>query len=313
MESQSFAVSDVRQIRILTDSPHVVVKPSTAEQINLRWQTNEYVEFEAQLEAGTLTVHYRRSANWLESLLMSPMTRDDYVLDAELPTSFAGTLDIRTASGNIAVETVPEAQAISLASASGGIDAAELSAREGVEIGSTSGSVRAQGIRAAGDIRVHTVSGSVKLLHLETGESIAVKTTSGGIAAAELSAAQAVTVHSTSGSTDLSQTKAGTDIVVQSVSGSCKVTEVKGNTYSGKTVSGKMVLQLICADAVTLESTSGKITGTLDGTRGEYSVDTHTVSGKNKLGNTDAGRQKSLAVRTVSGGIDIGFAGDAAQ
>lgn len=313
MENQSYALSEIERIRIDTDSPGVVIKPVTGDQLNMTWQADDYVELEAELTDGVLSVDYRFGASWLESLLFSPLARNEYVLEIELPDDYAGELDIHTASGSVAVYSALAVEDISLTTVSGAIDTSDIDSKKDVQLRSTSGSVHADAVHAAEDIRLQTVSGAADLRKATALGGISMQTSSGSITGADLSAGGNIDVSTTSGIVDVKRTHSGADISVASVSGALKITGVDCKGFTSKSVSGSIGFQELTADTLTMKSTSGTVSGTVGGARGEYSVKAHTVSGKNNLQNTDAGKEKSLTVDTVSGSIDVRFSDNAGE
>ncbi|MFH1880306.1 MAG: DUF4097 family beta strand repeat-containing protein [Bacillota bacterium] len=308
MENQSYAVSDINRIQIKTDSPNVLIIPVAGDQINLTWQTDDYVEYEAKVSNGELTIDYRISANWLESLLLMPMVRNEYLLEVELPEGFTGSLDVHTASGAVAVENAPALQAVSLTSVSGKIELRDIGSKEGVEIRNTSGSVIVNAVNAAEDIGIRTVSGSVALTKGAAQGSVALQTASGSITVDGLTAGGEIAVQTTSGTMNVSQAT-GSNMTFSSVSGAVKTSGTDSEAFTAKTVSGMIDCQNLTAGKIGLRSTSGAVKGTVNGVRDEYSVRAHTVSGKSNLQSDAAGRAKTLTLDTVSGSIDLSFSG----
>ena len=310
METKTYALSEISAISINTDSPAVIIKPVTGDQVTLSWQADEYVKFEAGLDGGELAIDYRISANWLEALLMSPVLRGDYVLEIELPESYAGTLDVHTASGSVSVYGALHLEDIHLTSVSGAVDVSDIDSKSGVEIRSTSGKVHADAVHTAEDIQLQTVSGTADLRKAAASGGVSVHTTSGGITVADASAGGDVTVKTTSGKTDLSQVHSGAAITFSSVSGSANLTGLECASFSSKTVSGSVRFESLTADTADMQSTSGSIRGALNGAQDDYAITVKTVSGSSNLQSAAAaGKQKSLAVKTVSGGIDVRFTG----
>ena len=293
MENQTYAMKDVGKMTIVTDSPSVVIKPGSSDTINLSWQEDEYVEFQAELENGELSIDYRTSIDWLTSLLTSVISQKDYVLEIELPDGYTGGLTVSTASGKISVNTAAEFNECNLTSVSGGVDAANIRSLAGVAIRSTSGRITADIINAADDIRIQTVSGGITANGLQTAKGVQVKTTSGR--------------------TNMSQVQCEGDITAESVSGSFGLSDIACEGLSVHTISGGVSFQDVTASPVDMKTTSGSIKGALNGTLGEYSVSVKTVSGKSNLQNTDAGKGKSLTLHTVSGGINVEFSGTSGE
>jgi DUF4097 and DUF4098 domain-containing protein YvlB len=311
MENQSYAVSDVNRILIRTDSPSVVIKSVPGDQINMTWQTDEYIEFTTELKGGKLSIDYRVSTNWLEALLQSALTRDDYLLEIELPETYAGALEVQTASGAITVNTAAALETCSLKSISGSIEAEEINSKNNIKIESTSGGVSADSMHAAGDIHVQTVSGSLLLYRSTALGNLTIQTASGKLTGADLNAAYGLDLKTISGKADLSQIHSDAYIALASTSGSIELSDVDCESISSKSVSGSVHFTNLTADGIAMGSMSGSVKGTVNGTLDDYSVQIKTISGNSNLQSGGAGREKTIKVDTISGGIDIRFSDDA--
>ncbi len=307
MENQSFAVSGIRQISIVTDTPSVTIKPVQGDQVNLSWRAGELVKFSAALTDGELVIEYRIQTNWVKTMLLSPLSLDHYMLDVELPESYAGALAVQTASGSVSVYGALNLADLNLGSVSGAVDASDVASKAAVVIRSTSGSVHADAVLAAEDIRLQSVSGSVDLRKATALGGVAVQTTSGKITLTEVNAAIELSVKTTSGSAEIGQAHCDADMSFSSVSGSVRLSGVDCGEITGKSVSGSQHFENLAANVISLQSTSGSINGTISGAKDDYSISVHTVSGGSNLKSTDSGKAKTLTLSTVSGGVGVEF------
>ena len=307
VENQAYAVSDIQRIQIQTDSPSVVIKPVEGDQLRLTWETGEYMEYDAQLVNGELTIEYKRTVNWLQALLL--MGRDDtqYVLEVELPNTYVGRISVDTASGAITADTPATLTECSLKTVSGSLEAESLNSQVSIELKSTSGKVSAHTLQADGDILVKTVSGSVSLLKSAAQGGVTIQTASGSVAAAELTAVDEFAIKTISGRVEVSDVQCDADVMLSSTSGSVRPSDIACKSLSVKTVSGSIKGSGITADDITLKSTSGSVSVGINGDRGDYTIETTTVSGGNNLQNATGSTGKALTVNTVSGSIKVSF------
>lgn len=306
MENQSYAIAEITAIQIETDSPNVVITPVDGDEINLSWQTDDYVEYEATLTDGKLSIRYRIGTNWLKSILNSWLSSNEYILEIELPNGYKGPIEVSAVSGKIIADTSADLSSCSLTSVSGSISAANINSNADIEIRNTSGSTSVDSVHAAGDITIKTVSGSIAFMKSGAQGGVELKTASGGVTAAELTTAGSFYLKTTSGGTEISQLTCTGEAALESVSGLLQVGDVTCTEFSAKTVSGSIRLRGLTAETIKLKSTSGSIKGSITGSAGEYSVSVSTVSGKSNVQNTKDG-EKKLTLNTVSGGIDIQF------
>ena len=309
MENQSYTVSDIQSIRINTDMPHVVLTPVDGNQINLSWQTDEYIEYRATLENGVLDIEYRFGDNWLKSALLSLFVHNEYILEIELPNEYAGALQIQTVSGKLIAETSAALDSCSLKTVSGKISAVNITSKGDIEVRSTSGGINVESVQAAGDLYIQSVSGTVALMKSTAQGGMQIKTTSGSVTAAELNVATGVSVKTTSGKAELSQLECGGDMTMESVSGSLRPADVSCQSFTAKAVSGSISFHGLTAGNIELKNTSGSISGSISGKRADYSITASTVSGKSNLQNATGSGDKTLKLSTVSGSIDVQFDG----
>ena len=310
MEHETYALSQIHRIQIETDSPSVVIQSVSGEQINLSWQTDEYVTYDAKVSDGELTVDYRFSSNWLDRVLRAPLSRRDYVLTVELPESYNGGLVIRTASGTVTVDTPAELNECRISTVSGSIDLAEVESQVSVEVHSTSGSVSVSSVNADGDLIIQTVSGAVELRGSASEGSVSLQTASGSVTGTELIAAEGLTVKTISGRVELKHAHCDADVALESTSGSIRPSDLECSAFTAKTVSGSISPQNLSADRIELSSTSGSVNAAISGAREDYSITAKTVSGSSNLQSSGAGKAKTLKVSTVSGSVDVKFSGN---
>ncbi len=287
MEKQSYAAADVNAIQIGTDVPHVIITPVDGDQMNLSWQTDEYMQYEATLKNGVLEISYRNTRNWLESIFNVPFVGNEYILEIELPKAFQGDLMVDTASGKIIAETAADLKECKLKTVSGVISAANLTVQSDLSLHTTSGSITAENLQAMESVRLQSVSGSITAQAVTAGGKLNGKTTSGRL--------------------EFTQVTAEGDMTLNSVSGSLNLQDVSCAALSAKSVSGSIRPVGLKADSIELRSTSGAVKGMLAGSQSDYSISVSTVSGSNNLKNADGNGAKPLQINTVSGSVKITF------
>lgn len=306
-DDQTYLLSEVSRIEVNTDSPCVVVKSVAGDSIHFTWKAGDHVQYTEQLSGGKLSVKYYLKVNWMDSLFKSNLNGDSFVLEIELPESFAGDINIHTVSGSISMEDARALDELTLSSVSGSIDASDISARQDIGINTTSGSAKVNDIFAANDLDIKTVSGSLQLRNAEVNGECDLSTGSGSLEVASLITADALQMKTISGSLDVSQTDCGSDITLSTTSASIKLMDVTGESLTARSVSGTMDINNLKADRIDLKNTSGAVKGTIQGAQDEYNIAVKTVSGDRSIKNHTAGGQKSLKVDTVSGDIKLSF------
>ena len=156
-------------------------------------------------------------------------------------------------------------------------------------------------------LTLSSTSGDLELSRTN-GESLALTTTSGSIQISECEIDETVFCKNTSGDIQLRDSSAGQDSSFSCTSGDVELTDITiGGSLDVKTVSGEVDVDRLAAQTIHLVSTSGDISGSIEGALTDFSIESDTVSGDNSLpGNLQSG-SKTLSVETISGDIDIKF------
>ena len=120
--------------------------------------------------------------------------------------------------------------------------------------------------------------------------------------------ADKLTLDTSNGSVTLSAVSSRSDITIDTSNGKVELSDVtSGQRLQAVSSNGKIEFSRITANDIVLETSNGKITGTVSGSVSDYKIHTRTSNGKNNLNNTQSG-EKSLRAITSNGKIEIFFA-----
>lgn len=98
------------------------------------------------------------------------------------------------------------------------------------------------------------------------------------------------------------------DLNYAATSGAVELTNFKTGPISVGNVSGSIHLDNAEFTSLSIGTVSGSLTGTLTGSREDYTVNFESLSGRNSLGSLSGGKI-DIDFGSVSGGIDLKFAG----
>ena len=77
-----------------------------------------------------------------------------------------------------------------------------------------------------------------------------------------------------------------------------------------KTSNGPIECAAIAGDSIRMETSNGRIRGTIQGRAGDFSITSQTSNGTNSLEDLSGQGAKTLAVKTSNGSIEIDFTGE---
>lgn len=207
-----------------------------------------------------------------------------------IPKNFTGNIKINSAGGNKKVDNIA-VNNLDIGSTSGNVFVSNIIATNDITITGTSGRIETEGlISTNGDITIDGTTNS-KYLSNMSAQNISISSTSGIIEANTL-ISDILKITGTSNRNDL----------IDVVSREIYISNTSGSTELHNVVAVKMDIQ----------STSGGIKGTLNGSPSDYHIVSKTTTGSNSLENYTnlyINAEQKLNISTTSGSIKLGFEG----
>lgn len=252
---------------------------------------------------------------------------------SDLSSLCGSPITIGAGSGGVRAQTLNSKDAIKISTGSGNTDLSSLCGKL-ITISAGSGGIRAHELSSKDAIKISTGSGSSNLSSL-CGKCIDISVGSGGIYAKTISSEGDITVNVGSGNIDFCGVNSASGMfLIDSGSGNKTLSTINAKRIDVRSGSGQMNLeQIMCTDikmkgksgdiafselnaqniaieTTTNESPSGNVRGSIIGKQSDFSITTHTKSGKNNLPNQAGSGSKKLKVSTGIGNIDISFTED---
>jgi len=135
---------------------------------------------------------------------------------------------------------------------------------------------------------------------------LALGTVNGSITAEE-QLAGLMRASTTNGDIRLNNVGATGGAVVSTVNGQIVLGGLTADSITASGVNGQIQLGGIASNnSITLSTTNGSISGTIQGSAQDYTVNAGTVNGSSNL-KSSTGGEKSLSVHTTNGSIDVRF------
>lgn len=164
----------------------------------------------------------------------------------------------------------------------------------------------------AASLDLKTSNGSLSLLGLSCWGNIQAVSSNARLSASDLSARQ-ISLNTSNASIHLENLVSKTSIKAQSSNGRLKAKGLEAKEQLIlKTSNASLSVEGIHSPAITLQTSNGKIDGTLPGQMADYAITSGTSNGKNSLPQHQQGGAWQLGVHTSNAGIHLGFEVDQA-
>ncbi|NOZ14243.1 MAG: DUF4097 domain-containing protein [Acidobacteria bacterium] len=279
---------------------------------------------------NTRTITASREKNWQKRAWFNVHYRTDLKLDITVPETYAGSINVVTASGDVESSGF-HGENMDIQSSSGDVDLNDFSGKT-CKINTASGDVEAKNIQAprmdiktaSGDIVLTdsritefngaSASGDITIQSAETTTS-AISSASGDLILSELRG-KSISASSNSGELNISGIS-GEKLVFNTTSGDIRLRKISGNLKAYSTSGDIKAKGLSFPESIRVFTTSGDIQLSLSQkipfafeaeTNGEISFkrpDGHTVMAEKSLTVNCGGCKRQVSVQSVSGDIEV--------
>lgn len=173
-------------------------------------------------------------------------------------------------------------------------------------VGTSNGSVSVEDVTFAQTLNLHTSNGAIKLEDVNCAQKILCATSNSRITLDDVNVS-AARLTTSNGRVTLDDVYAREDVEVVNSNGGIVVEE---STVDGllrlTTSNGRVELDAAAAARINIKTSNGGVTGTIKGSREDYTITSSTTNGANQLGNREGG-EKELRVVTSNGAITLDF------
>ncbi|WP_180326756.1 DUF4097 family beta strand repeat-containing protein [Raoultibacter phocaeensis] len=235
----------------------VRIEASSSDSIEIEYWESDTKAFKTTDENGVLTIE----ASSKPVVQFFVMDFQDRATVIKVPRSYAGSLSVETASGNVAISNLPAAGAIAVTTMSGDVDLHGFGNAVSVEAATASGNVHMREIRSE-TVQISTTSGTVSI-DGASADSLSATSASGDVLLKD-SGAKGIDVRTMSGEITASRCS-GSVIVFDSTSGDI-FAQIAGSeseyVIDARSISGSIAAPRGASDAeksITLNTTSGEI------------------------------------------------------
>lgn len=270
------------EIVLLDDNTPITVELSPDNKVHLSCFESEKEWYEVSESGTELNIEKKNNFSWTDYFMVMDLGVRDLVL--QIPKDYKGDLELKTSNGSIRLADLAVNQ-LTLKNSNASIHVEDLSAES---------------------LKLSTSNGSVKLSSLEAGP---------------------VDVSTSNSSVSFKDVDAGA-IDASSSNGSLKFEQVNAETLNGETSNSWIYAQdvystgelwlktsnnsieldkLDSASSIDLNSSNGRIFGTIKGKMSDFSIKSDTSNGENNLPKDNQEGTKKLKVKTSNNSIQIEF------
>lgn len=155
---------------------------------------------------------------------------------------------------------------------------------------------------------MRTSNGDLNLRSMKIDGGVTADTTNGKIDISDITIAGSFETNTTNGSATCDKVSSK-DFSTHSVNGKIYLSGVTClEDLTGTTTNGEVVIKNISVGTgIKLQSTNGRVAGTIKGDMRDFGITSHTSNGSNNLPQSLPGGTKALDVSTSNGAIDISF------
>ena len=293
------SAADVRELIVRAECKKITIVSGDTEEVTLRYNISSNDIFQLHENDGVISLEHKirpitsfmneqkagTEGMTLDSILSSAAKflgnlgerivqvgsnflsdNPDNEIEITLPQTFTGRLYAGTSNARISVEDVNFSQPLVLTTSNSRITLDEVKCLGGLTATTSNARITLNDVHAA-SLHLNTSNGAVTL------EDV--------IAVAEIEAA------TRNGAIDVNDTECG-------------------GTLRLNTSNSHVELEDVAAPSISIRTSNASVSGTVRGTREEYTITSTTSNGANRLGSSIGG-EKTLNVITSNGSITLGF------
>ena len=275
-------VSALRQIRMTAWEMPFVIRPCEGENVTLVYYTFPKDPYEAWVENGVLTLEKAKGSQgkggrFFFSFGSRPFqfifwSKPSPTVELFLPRDALVDLLAHTSNASIKIGGFSSLCDVELKTSNSRIAAEDLRCKS-LRAESSNGRLVLKGVGAKRGFACRTSNARIEAGGLEGGEDIRLKTSNGRIA--------------------VSGARAGAELELT-------------------TSNSRIQVEALSANAITMKTSNGNISGVLPGSRRDWRIDSGTVNGRNSLPKSQPG-EKPLSAHTANGNLDLKFEMDEAE
>ncbi len=281
----SYPAQGWTSLSLLDRNTRVRLERSPDDQIHITYFENQDEQYRISDHGGELRLEKLERKGWIR-FVMNFNLQDTTVVVA-LPEAYTGN--------------------VSLVTSNAGISARGLSLPGDVSLQTTNAAIRVQELECAGRLRLATTNNAWELEHVTAAE-IEAKATNHSVSADQVHTQGSLNLSTTNGAISLEDISAAS-CTAQSSNNAIQATEVVAQErLELRTTNGAICLERVQpGNENELVTTNSAIRGSILGSAGQFTIDSHTTNASNNLPGAWVSGPKRLTVRTTNGKIAVDF------
>lgn len=278
MQSMTFTLEEVDKISVDDKSARLILGVSGDDLIHVSFREDSQKKY--QFEKKGTEISFTSEVKWFALFSFK-----NYCFEIMLPKNANCKLDLKTANGEVSCNGVAVTEAVKMRTGNGNfiIKGCEFGA---TELRTSNGAIIVEGLKA---------------------ESLYGQSKNGRIEYSEIDLTGDCVGNTSNGAVDFRRVNARDIVGETDNSGMSFDKVISGGVLKMRSANGKIAVDAINAEKrIEIHSSNGAIKGTIDDSRQNYTIESHTSNGGNTLGAGGYG-EKKMKVTTSNGKIDINF------
>lgn len=302
---------NINKINVNVLDRDVQVVASDQEQINITYYENKKEKYEISDQGGTLDFQYKKSKKLSDYFnFMSWTAYDTTKITIEVPKAYSGELIIKNSSGGIHVVDLMNLANVNIQTIDDDVIIANVTAKE-LTVKNSSGSITLEDITARKDISLTSLDDTIQLDNVVAESNLNIKNSSGKILIDSATINQSLKLKTLDSTIDLSDVTVEQDGTIENTSGKIVLSRVTvAKSIFCKTLDAPIEFIQLTAPSITLNNSSGKISGDIIGKMSDYRITSSVYDGSNSLPSNKKTGEKELTAKTMDSNIEIDFTED---
>ena len=281
------------------------IRTSPDDKIHVTAWENDRVKFDTEESSGSLTLRLGADSRWYDQFLygfFSNLSSYQHRSVIEIPAGYQGDFTVSCSETTVDLKGFENLRNLEIKNSNGSVSLENISSDRCI-LSTSNASVYCKNL-TTGEMEAYSSNGSIALEQVAA-DNLHTGTSNSEIIGTALISGE-ISVSNSNGPISLTDIKA--DVLTASTSNSTNQLQnaVLSRSVSLANSNGSVEILQAEAPAIDLSTSNGEISGVIQGSQRDYSIEASTSNGSSNLMNT-VGGEKTLKVSNSNGGINVTF------
>ena len=304
--SYTYSADGISSLKLDFKGPPVEIRTSPDDKIHVTAWENDRVKFDTEESSGSLTLRLGADSRWYDQFLygfFSNLSSYQHRSVIEIPAGYQGDFTVSCSETTVDLKGFENLRNLEIKNSNGSVSLENISSDRCI-LSTSNASVYCKNL-TTGEMEAYSSNGSIALEQVAA-DNLHTGTSNSEIIGTALISGE-ISVSNSNGPISLTDIKA--DVLTASTSNSTNQLQnaVLSRSVSLANSNGSVEILQAEAPAIDLSTSNGEISGVIQGSQRDYSIEASTSNGSSNLMNT-VGGEKTLKVSNSNGGINVTFA-----